>query len=132
MTAPRLLLVPSENLREVWPALRERIAALGTRTSEPWLVEDVFADIVAGNSHLWVTHDLAGFVVLTVWSAAYARDLHVWLGDNETEATAAEFVPQIREIARSLNCGRVMWESPRRWERALPGVDVRHLYTFQA
>lgn len=124
-----LSIVSAGELRRFWPLVRDRIASLCAATNEPWLPEDVYHELLTGASHLWITPRADGFVVLSIMVAPYTRDLHVWIACNDTVARAAEFWPQLREIASAHSCNRLMFESPRRWERAIPGLTVRHIYS---
>lgn len=132
MTAPLLTHVPVAELRAVWPEIRDRVDAVARRTEEPWVSEDVFAEIIGGTAWLWGTHGMGCFVVLQVRETAYSRDLHVWIASEETDSRAADFVTQVKAIAREAACGRVTFNSPRRWQRALPGLRASYSYTFSA
>ncbi|AYJ85780.1 hypothetical protein D3Y57_07075 [Sphingomonas paeninsulae] len=121
--------VPVAELRDVWPKIRDHVSWISERTSQPWIAEDVYHEILVGNAYLWMTPDRESFVVLQVQVAPYTRDLHVWLASNQAEANAAAYWPQLLAIGREALCNRVEFESPRRWERAVPGLTVRHLYS---
>ncbi|HEX8418817.1 MAG TPA: hypothetical protein VF638_02255 [Sphingomonas sp.] len=126
-----LELIPAAEIRAVWPDVRDRIAGIAEACGEPWIADDVFHEILVGNAYLWGTADLGCFVVLMVEATAYSRDLRVWIASEETDARAAEYVPQLQAIASEAQCNRVIFDSPRRWERALPGVTVRYSYSFE-
>lgn len=132
MTTNSLKVVKPETIREVWPIVRERIAQLAIDNDEPWLAEDVFIDLINARSFLWVTEDCGGFVVVTAVVTPFLRDLHVWIACNDTIARAADYLPEMKRIATLMNCWRVVFESPRRWERALPDVSVRYFYLIDA
>ncbi len=124
-----LSIVLGGELRTVWPTIREQIEGIASTCSEPWIAEDVYHEILSGNAYLWMTEDRDAFVVLTVQAAPYTRDLHVWIASNQAEARAADYWPQLRAIAAGAKCNRLMFESPRRWERAVPALQVRFLYS---
>lgn len=84
-----LKVVPPERIREVWPLIRERIGALAVDAAEPWMAEDVFADLVGARSFLWATEGCGGFIIVSAWTAPYARDLHVWIACNDMMDNAA-------------------------------------------
>jgi hypothetical protein len=117
--------------RQAWLSVRDRVQEIADRDNEPWIAEDVFHELASASAFLWATEDLEAFVVLTIKTAPYTRDLHIWIGCENTEANAADYWPQLVEIARQHGCGRIMFESQRRWERALPNLTVRHVYEFQ-
>ncbi|TKD50580.1 hypothetical protein [Sphingomonas baiyangensis] len=124
-------IAPAE-LRGVWQRIRPRVEAIATKQAEAWIADDVFAEILAGTAWLWATPDLGCFVVLQVAATAYDRALHVWIASEETDARAVDFMPQLQAIAREAQCSRVDFVSARRWERALPGLRVRRIYSFEA
>lgn len=130
MTIGILTMIPAADVRAVWPSVRDRVSAIAAATGEGWVVEDVFHEIIVGNAFLWATEDLGCFVVLQIDQRPYQRSLFVWIASEETEARAADYVPQIQDIGRENGCQRVVFESPRRWDRALPGLTVRHIYSF--
>lgn len=132
MTAPLLIHVGPSDLRRIWPMIRERVAGIAVATGEPWIAEDVYAEIAAGTAWLWATDDLGCFIVIQIGVATYSRDLVVWVASEETDARAADFLPQVQVMARECGCTRVVFNSPRRWDRALPGLTVRHQYSFAA
>lgn len=126
--APALSIVPPTELRAVWEIIRDRLADLALDAGDGWMVEEVYVEIIQGNAHLWITEDAEGFVVLTVLAAPWGRDLHVWIACNETMNRAADYWEQLKEIARDNGCSRCMFESSRRWERAIPELTCRHLF----
>lgn len=127
---PGFIHIPAERLRPVWPHIRDRIAALAADCGEAWVAEDVFAAISAAHAKLWVTPRFECFIVTQILTAPWGREFHVWVACNDSSARAAEFLPQVKTMAAAHTCDRVVFESPRRWERALPGVTVRHLYSI--
>jgi len=130
--APFLVMIETDEVRKVWPHVRDRVVDLAADCNEAWLAEDVYLELARGGSYLWATDDLQGFVVLQVHASPYERDLHVWIACNRTSAPAGEFMPQLVDIAAAQGCDRVTWESSRKgWERAVPGVTVRYSLSVQ-
>lgn len=114
----------------MWQEIREHVAAIGAECSEPWIADDVFHELLVGNANLWALDDATGFVVLRVFATGYRRELHVWLAWNATDQTCRDYFPQLVGIAQANDCEGIHWESPRRWERALPGTKVRYSYSY--
>jgi len=113
------------DLRPAWIDVRDRVEALSA--DQPWIPEDVFHELLMGTAHLWTTPDREGFVVLQVLASPYEKDLHVWLAHNRTDASAAEYWEQLKEIARENGCTRLVFGSARiAFKRAIPGLQVRH------
>jgi hypothetical protein len=119
-----------EQLRPTWAKVRDRVAEISERWSQPWIADDVFHELLVGNAHLWALEDCSGFMVLRVFATAYERTLHVWIADNASEARIADYLEQVRAIAEDNGCSRITWESDRRYHRALPGVRVAYAYSI--
>jgi len=129
MSAPELRIVGLAELRIAWLAVRDRVAKLGLDNEEPWIADDIYHELVNQTAFLWVTPEYAGFVVLEINVTPYLSELHVWIADNETEARAAEFWPQLKIIGEGCKCQRVTFASRRNgWRRAMPNLQVRHIY----
>lgn len=126
-----LVLLDYAERRVVWPVLRPRLLAVAERTGEPWMPEDVFHLTAMGQAALWATEHLGCFVVTQIDEQPWGRSLVVWIASEETEARAADYMDQLRTIGQDSGCSRVTFSSPRRWERALPGLTVRHEYSFE-
>lgn len=130
MNADPLVRVTPAELGAVWPKIRDRIEAVRARRREAWLAEHVFHEIMAGGAYLWTTPDLRGFVVLQVLAAPYARDLHVWIAWNDTEARAGDYLDQLKALAADNGCQEITFESERNgWLKALPGVRLRQRFS---
>lgn len=133
MSEPATLLpLDYEQRRAAWPTLRSRLAALAARTGEPWMPEDVFHLTTMGQATIWASEDLAAFIVTQIDEQPWGRAMVIWIGSEETDARALDYMDQLRAIAAHQNCSRVTFTSPRRWERALPGLNVRFEYSFEA
>ena len=120
-------------LREIWPAIRPAVERLQRKDDSGWLVDDMYAELVRfDGTYLWTTADLYGFVVLQVLASPYAKNLHVWIASNATEAGAAGFVEQLKGIAVDAGCDNITFVSDRAgWQRAVPEFQARTLYTLK-
>jgi len=121
--------VSLEELRLVWPDVRDRIAAIAARFEQPWIADDVFHELLVGNSHLWVSDDRSLFVVLRVFATMYERTLHVWVAGNSA-GSMGDYLEDVKAIAADNACSRITWESDRKYHRALPGVKVTYAYSI--
>jgi hypothetical protein len=128
---PFLLPFSALQARDAWPEIKDRITALAGDHGEAWMAEDVFHQIQVGNAHLWALDDLSGFVVLQVFVSSYERVLHVWICCNNSSNRMIDYFDQIKGIAAENDCKRVTFESSRRYERALPDLKVRYLYSAE-
>lgn len=127
MTASPLSMVAIVDVRQTWPAVIHRLEQLAS--GEAWRAEDVYHQLLTANAFLWATPDIDGFVVLQVLVSPATKDLHIWIACNSSSGTVAEFMEQLREIARDHQCDRITFESGRRgWRRVLAGATIRQLY----
>jgi hypothetical protein len=125
----QLEMIPTDYVRVVWPMVVDRMKALASEYGDGWIAEDVFVDLVAGGAYLWGTENLEGFVVLTILTAPWGKDLNVWIADNETLQRAAVYWEQLKQIARDNGCQRVVFESEREgFTKAIPSLEVRYRY----
>lgn len=119
-------------LRNTWAEIRDRVAGISARYSEPWIADDVFHELLNLNSHLWATEDLSCFIVIRLFATDFERVLFIWVGCNNGGPDISDYLPQVHDIAAANNCARIQWESPRKFHRALPGVRVRYSYSIEA
>jgi hypothetical protein len=117
------------HVRDVWPLVRDRVAAMAAACDEAWMPEDVFQQLVVGDAYLWGTPDLSGFLVLQIATQPYGRELHCWLCFNDTGEPPIAYWDQLLEIARDNRCVAVTFENDRQgFQRAIPGLRVRYMY----
>lgn len=125
-----LTMVPPPQVREAWPMVRDRIAAIAAACNEPWIAEDVFQQLVTAQAFLWGTFDLAGFLVLQVAQQPYGNELHCWICSNSTDEPPVAYWGQLQDIARNNACVRITFENDRRgFQRHIPGLRVRYRYS---
>jgi hypothetical protein len=129
MSAELHLVSPAE-LRHVWAQVRDRVAALADKHNQPWIADDVFHELLVGNSHMWALDDLSGFLVLRVFATLYERTCHAWICCNASSDRIADYLEQLKGIAEDNDCTRITWESDRKYHRALPGVRVSYAYSI--
>ncbi|HEV2078707.1 MAG TPA: hypothetical protein VGR19_02255 [Allosphingosinicella sp.] len=131
MTEALTMILP-EDVRDVWPTVRGRIAAIQEACDEPWLPEDVFNELVNAQAFLWGTEDLKGFLILQVPPQPYGRELHCWICCNETGEPPLAYWEQLLGIARDNQCVRITFETDRKgFQRAIPGLRHRHFYSAE-
>jgi hypothetical protein len=124
---------PLAEARLLWPEVRAELERVRVRYGESWIPDDMWHEIALGVASLHAAGEpgaLEAFVILQVATRVYDRSLHIWSAAEQTTARAADYWPQIMAIAADNNCTRVTIETPRRWERVLPGANVRYLYSF--
>lgn len=127
-----LTMTPPNRVREVWPMIRDRLHRVSTECDEPWMAEDVFGQLVTGNAFLWATQDFAGFLILQLAPQPYGRELHCWICCNATDEPPLAYWSQLQSIAADHKCCRITFENDRRgFQRAIPGLRVRYLYSAE-
>ncbi len=126
---PPLMKVEQSALVDVWGALVDRIAAVAE--GQPWNALHAGQAILSGAAELWVTASLSGFVIVTVISEPWQKQLFVWVACNEIEANAAAYLPQIKQIAKRHGCEVVQFFSKRKgFRRVIPDADVSFVYSI--
>lgn len=133
MTVGTFICYHQDECRPFWPEVRADLEAIARRFPDRWMPDDCWAELLARNAALWVAGEpgaIEAWVILQIQTRTYDRALHVWNASEKTTASAVDYWPQILAIASANNCNRVTIESPRRWDRVLPGARVRYLYEF--
>lgn len=124
------ILIQPDNLRSVWPQVREGLDKL---PPEDWIAEDVYHLVKAGQAALYIAvtdEGIAGFFVLRRLVAEFSKEpqLHVWIGYNAGDAdvfTAAEGF--IRHLAQQSGAKRITFASPRKgWMRRYPLIEATY------
>lgn len=128
----RLLLIPPDQVRGVWPKVRAPIVALQEACDEAWLPEDVFNELIAGTAFIWALADLSAFLVIQLPEGPEGRDLHAWICYNSSGEPPIAYWDQLLWIARQCDCKRITFENDRSgFQRHIPGLRVRYLYSAQ-
>lgn len=129
MTALPLMAVSLDELQGVWPRIVDRLGSLAAQ--ESWGVLDVGRSLLSGQSQLWATASLSGFIVTYVIAEPWLRILYVWIACNSVFGKAADYVPQLRAIARRHDCATVEFETSRPgFARAIPEATARQIYSI--
>jgi hypothetical protein len=131
MSTPRI--VPIDQLRATWPRARSAVDDIRQRTDQPWLVEDVYADLLSGQALLLMRDDESAIAVVKrdVRQYPQAPTLLVWLAwSSPGSADILADQDWIRQLARELGCQQLAFESPRAgWERRAPALGWRAEHT---
>lgn len=117
------------DLRQLWPLIVEQIRDVKAQCNELWLVEDVWAALLAQRATLYVgVKDEArvGFLISEVqWDAFATRPvLNIWIAVGPTlfAEHGAEVIDFMKATAREQGAIKVRMSSPRKgWGRA--GMD---------
>ena len=118
-----LIAVPPDQLRALWPLVLPHIIKVRELCGEPWLPEDVYADLRNGTAWLLVRGELPNLtavLVLKVEANNYnnERELLLWIASTSEGRDVLEHLPQVDQMARQAGCNRVTFSSTRRgWLR---------------
>lgn len=125
--------IAPERLRAAWPIIKPGLETIKQRGGT-WIPEDVYHALRAGASSLYVARidgQYAGFLVLTLQQDYDGQQLFVWCCYAETEADpVALFVEDLRQIAQHAGAKRIVFGSPRRWDRRLQPFGFKPLTTY--
>lgn len=117
--------IQPQELRDWWHWIRPGLDKIKTKSTEPWIPEDVYADCYSQKSMLWVLsrdNKPIGFVVLQPVSDT----LHVWCAFAYEDDCLLDGWEQIQEIAAQGNATKVSFDSNRRgWEKAARQMGFR-------
>ena len=109
--------IQPNDLRNWWPFVRPGLEKIKTKSTEPWIPEDVYADCYSQRSLLWVlfSNDKpVGFVVLQ----PNGDTLHVWCGFSYEGGWLETGWEHIQQIAKLQGLKKVSFESNRRgWDK---------------
>lgn len=119
--------IQPQELRSWWPWVRVGLDKVKTKSTEPWIPEDVYADCFEQRSMLWVFLENGrplGFVVLQ----PFGENLHVWCAhsdENNHKNLLTAFV-MTEEIARAGNAIALTFDSNRRgWDKTARKLGFR-------
>ena len=104
------------NIRDVWDQIRPGLEEIKTEwpALSTWLVEDVYAAVIAERAVLYTTED--GFAVCTLDTDKYSgeTDLFIWIAysyDDKRGGILRKYLPSFIEVARHLGCRGVTTRS---------------------
>lgn len=112
-------------LRREWEYVRAGLTRIIDRTCDDWIPEDVFAEIKAGVSRLFLLEyggRRIGFVVLQVWPhyhdgpRIFVRAL--WCEPGQAKPHEADIYDDLRYFAAEHGASVMRMLSPRRWDGA--------------
>jgi hypothetical protein len=120
------------DLNPSWEIVRDGLFKVCKRASDGWIPEDVYYACRQGTSTLhlvWKDDEYVGFVVLTPMHGYDCKKLMIWIGYNAGEKDAVEVAMEdIEELARKSGARKVLFGSPRNWERRLPDYKPTTTY----
>jgi hypothetical protein len=107
---------PNE-LRDWWSFVRPGLEKIKTKSTEPWIPEDVYADCYSQRSLLWVlfSNDRpTSFVVLQ----PAGNFLHVWCAYAYEDDCLEIGWEKLKEVAKQFGWTKISFDSDRRgWDK---------------
>jgi hypothetical protein len=124
-----LRFIPPQEIRRTWPVILDGVQNVQAHSSDGWIPEDIYAELIAGNRTLhlgYVDGDYIGFLILQRQQGYSCIKLNIWLAYAHTELDPlALFMDDIKQIARSISAREITFASPRRWERRVRPYGFR-------
>lgn len=125
---------PAE-LRRWWGFARPLVDEVRTVCKEPWIPDDVYANLKAERAllHIFITEGPKGCAVTEVCGEPDSRFLNVWIlhfvhqADNNRE----DLLAWVDGLARSYQLSTIRFQSPRAWASLLKGAFKEKSVTFE-
>lgn len=109
--------IPPQELRSVWDEVKQGLWIVQKYTSEPWIPEDIYADLKYGNATLHIEKNGGGFVVLQKQPQYDGVALHIWCAYSKGHQPLETYIQEIEEMARSIGAKRLTLSSKRNWAK---------------
>ena len=112
-------------LHESWSYVRDGLTRILDKTRDDWIPEDVYSEIRAGASALFLIYrgdEGIGFIVMQAWPAyhdgprLFVRAL--WVRPGSLREHQDEIQGWLADCARKIGAKAVRMASPRRWDAA--------------
>lgn len=121
--------VVPQDLSKWWDWVSQGVTKIRDLCDEPWRQEDVYANLKAGRSTLfifWEAQTPVGFIVLELMQdpSSGRPYLNCWLMHlvNRTDGVRQDLCGFLDDCARKAHCKTVRFVSPRKgWQRFLEG-----------
>lgn len=115
--------VRPQHLHDVWSFVRDGLLAIIEKTNDDWIPEDVYHEVKAGVSALFMIDnddEQLGFVVLQVWPNYHAGPRlfvrAMWGSSGALVKHHDEINAQLRALALKCGARTVRQNSPRNWD----------------
>lgn len=90
-------------------------------------IEDVRAEIVAGEAQFWPGRNAA--IVTQVWTFPRAKAVNFWLAGGDLAELVDEMRPCVEAWARAMGCTNTIIAGRAGWARALKDEGYRPIWT---
>src|SRR6185295_9987470 len=109
--------IPPQDLRSVWDEIKQGLEEVRKSSHDPWIPEDVYAEIKNGTATLHVEKDGGGFVVLQKLNQYDGIALHIWCAYSKSLKPLEVYIAEIEQMARSIGAKRLTLSSKRNWQK---------------
>lgn len=126
-----LVFVHPDDIHAYWPYVQPRLLKVRERSKARWIPEDVYASLKAKSSTLHIAEvgdEYRGLVVLQPSKDFDGPVLWVWIAYSEGDDVVERFEPELTGYARQIHAKRLVFSSPRKWDRRLKpfGWEAAH------
>lgn len=106
------------DVRQEWEWVKPKVEEIREHCREDWRSEDVYAACLYNKAQLFIgtgAFERLGFVVLQVVQndSTLHNELFIWLASGEGVGLQDEFIPEIKRIAKDMQCNRIYFRSRR-------------------
>lgn len=115
----------------MWSEIKEGLEIVRKYTNEPWIPEDVYAEIKNGAATLHMDKDGGGFVVLQKQSQYDGISLHIWCAYSKSIKPLEVYIQEIEQMARNIGAKRLTLSSKRNWQKFFEPVVYKREITYE-
>ena len=110
--------IPPNELKTYWDYIRLKLELLQRKSPEPWIPEEIFADVLHGHSSLWMAFNVDKPIGFIVGQVQKEQTFHLWVGYCEPHIDDYVKWHMIEEVTQKLNCKKISFGSWRKgWTR---------------
>lgn len=116
----RILHVPTRNIDDHWPRVRQGLERIIAKTAPDWMPEHVYLALVSGAANLLMVNEGESFVIWQRYPGDDLRGLFfVLAAEGEgLRRYGDEVHAELERLARASGCRKMRMMSPRKgWER---------------
>ena len=123
------------DLRRHWPVIRKYVNRACATGDYAFLPEDVYTSAIGGNALVYLLKTEAGVtcgaMIFTLRDTFGRKELYGWvLAHDDPDKGMDVFTGFVTDLAKSLNCERWCFDSPRAFHKVIPGLKLEshHFY----
>ena len=118
--------IPPNELKLYWDYLKPKLKLILRKSPEPWIPEEIFADVLHGHSLLWIAFNDNRPIGFIIGQVQQEQTFHLWAGYCDQNIDDLIKWHLIEEVALSLKCHKIAFESWREgWETKAKKLGFR-------